>query len=38
MLELQERMQSFIDKQVVKIFHDGRYTDEVRAVYEDFLC
>ena len=35
---LQEQLEEFPQRNVVKTFHNGRYTDEIRAVYEDLLC
>ena len=35
---LQEQLEEFLQRDVVKTFHNGRYTDEIRAVYEDLLC
>jgi hypothetical protein len=35
---LQEHIQDFLKPPMVKTFQNGKYTDEVRAVYEDVLC
>jgi hypothetical protein len=35
---LQEHIQDFLKTPMVKAFQNGKYTDEVRAVYEDLLC
>ena len=35
---LQEHIQDFLKTSTVKTFHNGRYSDEIRAVYEDLLC
>ena len=34
---LQEKINSFLDRLVVRTFHNVRYADDVRSVYED-LC
>ena len=35
---LQEEIQEFLKTPAVKTFQNGKYTDEMRAVYEDLLC
>ena len=35
---LQEQIDEFLETPAVKTFHNGKYTDEIRAVYEDLLC
>ena len=35
---LQEKIEIFLESPSVKTFQDGKYTDEVRTVYEDLLC
>lgn len=35
---LQEEIQEFLKTPALKTFQNGKYTDEIRAVYEDLLC
>ena len=35
---LQEHIQGFLKTSMVKTFHNARYSDEIREVYEDLLC
>ena len=34
----QDKIEDFSEEGIVKTFQNGKYTDDVRAVYKDLLC
>ena len=37
-LELEEKINDFTNSSSIQLFHNGKYNNNIRAVYEDLLC